>query len=73
MSPATEGEPEMTECVILFRNPHNGAVGFVSKGDTDVDPEEIMTYPHRDAAIAEIDNVPILKVAPFQIVELEDL
>jgi hypothetical protein len=58
----------IVECVILFRNPYNNSVGFVSKEDG-----EIEVFPHVDAAMEAVETVPILRAAVYQIVELDDL
>ena len=57
----------MSACVILFRNTTNNRVGFVSDGEGD----EIATFPDFDAALAATQDVLILLVYPWQIVELE--
>lgn len=56
------------DCVILFRNTHNGEVNFVS--DTD---GELVVFANRDEAIETADKVPILEAFPYQIVELDEL
>ncbi len=61
----------MTECVILFRNTGNGKVGFVSESEEHSD--NIATFQHREAALAAVPEVPILRAFPYQIVELDEL
>jgi hypothetical protein len=61
----------VTECVILFRY-DNGRVDFVHEGDDD--PPRMAIYPNRDTAIeSALNTVPICRVVPYQVVELEDL
>lgn len=58
------------ECVILFRNTGNGAVGFISDGD------EIAVFKDRVEAsefAQSTDCPPVLDAYPYQIVELDDL
>ena len=57
------------ECVILFRNPGNKIIGFVGDGDSD----KIMVYRDYEAALRDVPNIPILRVAPYQIVECDEL
>lgn len=57
------------ECVIIYRNKQNGAVGYVSDGDSD----KIAVYNDRDGAMRDVPKIPILRVSRYQIVELEDL
>jgi hypothetical protein len=58
-----------SECVIIFRNPHNRVIGYVSDGDGD----KIAVYRDHDKAVRDVENIPILRVARYQIVELDDL
>jgi hypothetical protein len=58
----------MLECVILFRNPTTEKVGFIHDGNG-----EIKVFDNRDDAIASVDAIPILQVALYQIVELDEL
>jgi hypothetical protein len=57
------------ECVILFRNTQNAAVGFIADGD------EIAVFPNEDAAIdfARDGNSPVLRAFPYQVVLLDEL
>lgn len=57
------------ECVIIYRNPWNKMIGYVADGDSD----KIAVYRDRDSAEHDVPNILILKAAPYQIVELEDL
>lgn len=57
------------ECIILYRNTGNGAVGYVSDGDGD----KIMVYRDQEAAIRDVPNIPILQAFPYQIVMLDEL
>lgn len=57
------------ECVILFRNTSNGAVGYISDGESD----KIAVYHDEESAIRDLPNIPILKAYPYQIVPLEEL
>lgn len=57
------------ECVILYRNPWNKKVGFVSDGDSD----EIQVYANNEAAERDAPNIPILRAAPYQIVSLDEI
>ena len=64
----------MMECVILFRNPNNDAVGFISRsGEEDNYPNEIEVFESRDEAIELALSHPLLKHWPYQIVELDEL
>lgn len=58
------------ECVILFRN-KNGRVGFISEDD----PDRIAVFQDREDAIkfATSGNSPVLRVFPYQIVDLDEL
>ncbi len=58
------------ECVILFRNPSNGSVGFISKTTK---PDEIEVFPHIDDAVELAQEHFLLRAWPFQIVELDEL
>lgn len=60
----------MSECVILFRNTSNNAVGFIQ---TDKGEGEIEVFPHMDAAIECADRHMMLRAYPFQIVELDEI
>lgn len=57
------------ECVIIYRNKQNGAVGYVSDGDGD----KIAIYKTRDEALLDVPNIPILRVSRYQIVVLDHL
>lgn len=57
----------MYECVILFRNTMNDTVGFVG------DDDKMAVFPNRDAAIEATTFVPVCRVFPWQIVELDEL
>lgn len=57
------------ECVILYRNPGSGGVGYVSDGESD----KIMVYTDHDAALRDVPNVPVLRAWPYQIVVLDEL
>ena len=59
----------MMDSVILFRNSHNGRVGFVSD---DVDGE-IAVFPDRDAAIDAAMRIPCCQAFPYQVIELDEL
>ena len=61
----------MTQCVILFRNPGNGAIGFIGGGG--YDGEDIEVFPNLDAAISVALEHPLLKAWPYQIVECDEL
>ena len=57
------------ECVILFRNPRTGAVGYIR-------PENeygSMAFPDREAAIKVSMEHPLLQKWPHQVVELDEL
>lgn len=56
------------ECIILFRNPSNRSVGFISKENG-----ELEVFKDRQEAIDLGCTHFLLKSFPFQIVELEDL
>jgi hypothetical protein len=58
----------MTECVILWRNTQNDAVGFISNSEGDIE-----VFANRDEAIALALDHPLLRAFPYQIVELEEL
>lgn len=56
------------ECVILFRNTQNGRVGYVGDGD------EIAVFTDYDEAVsAALNDVPICRAFPWQVVELDEL
>lgn len=57
------------ECVILYRNPRNKAVGYVSDGDGD----KIMVYATEELAERDVPNIPILRAFPYQIVPLDQI
>ena len=57
----------MSACVILFRDTTTNRVDFVM----DVLAGGIATFPDFDAALAATQDVLILLVYPWQIVELE--
>ena len=59
----------MNECVILWRNPQTGRVGFIS----DDSGSEIAVFPTRDHAIELAREHTILRAFLYQIVELEEL
>ena len=58
----------MNECVILWRNTQNNAVGFISSDDG-----EIEVFKNRDEAIDLAIKHPLLRSFPHQIVELDEL
>lgn len=58
------------ECVILFRNAQNGVVGFVGQ---EGDPDKMEVFDDMEDAIRASERVPILRVFPYQIVELDEL
>jgi hypothetical protein len=58
------------ECVILYRNPSNGKVGFIGGDDED---HVVAIFGSRDAAIRIADRMPICRAFPWQIVELDEL
>ncbi len=60
----------MTDCIIVFRNPRNGAIGIIREDDDSDDP---FVLPDRDAAIAFAQSHPLLRAWPFQILELDEL
>lgn len=61
------------ECVILFRNPWNGVIGYIS----DVDPfgesidDQIAVFRNYDEASEFASTHALLKIAVHQIIELE--
>jgi hypothetical protein len=58
----------MMECVILFRNTGNGAVGFIG------DDGEIAVFEREEAIeFALSGDSPALRAFPYQIVELDEL
>jgi hypothetical protein len=59
----------MTECVILFRNPSNGKVGFIQ---TDALEGEILVLDEEDAIKLAQDHA-LLKHWAHQIVKLDEL
>lgn len=60
----------MDHC-ILFRNPQNNIVGFVSDAEDD---DIIAIFPDEDAAIEAAENVPVIQAGwPYQIVCLDEL
>lgn len=58
------------QCVILWRNTQNGAVGFISDEHRD---GEIAVFESYEEAEALADTHHLLRAFPFQIVLLEDL
>lgn len=56
------------ECVILWRNTQNGAVGFISNEEGDLE-----VFANRDDAVSCALNSSLLQAFPYQIVELEEL
>lgn len=58
----------MLQCVILYRNPANDLVGFISN-----EIGEIATFPNRDDAIKLIEKHPLAHAFATQIVELDEL
>lgn len=56
------------ECVILWRNTQNGAVGFISNEEGDLE-----VFANRDDAGSFALNSGLLQAFPYQIVELEEL
>lgn len=59
----------MTQCVILWRNTQNDKVCFIGEDDGD----NIAVFDHHDAAVAAVPGIPVLRVFPYQIVELDEL
>lgn len=57
------------QCVILYRNSANKAVGFVS----DESGENIAVFKDSDEADDVAHSVPICQAYPYQIVELTDI
>jgi hypothetical protein len=55
------------ECVVLFRNTLNGVVGFVG------DDDKPTVFANSDEAIEACKTVPICRIYPYQIVELDEL
>lgn len=58
------------DCVVLFRNPSNGAVGFICKEDGS---DSLLVFPNEDAAVAMALEHYMLRVWPYQIVVLDEL
>ena len=58
------------ECIIVFRNPGNGAIGIISKDDDSGNP---FVFYHRDAAIEFALKLALLQAWPYQLVELDEL
>lgn len=56
------------DCVILFRNPSNGRVGFIS--DEDGEPTVFFNF---ERAVDCADSHPLLQAWPYQIVECDEL
>lgn len=64
------GQPDpFPQCVILFRNTQNGAVGFVSDGESD----RIAVFDSEEQAEREAPGITICRAFPYQIVRLEDI
>ena len=57
------------DCVIMFRNPSNGMVGFIYGEEID----QPLVFKHMDDAIAFAEGRPMLHAWPYQIVELGEL
>ena len=57
------------ECIIIFRNPWNKRVGFITDGDG----EDPMVYADEDHAQRDVPNIPILRAASYQIVPLDEI
>lgn len=55
--------------VILFRNTRNGCVGFV--GDGDGEEDKLAIFDSLAEAEEAAERVPICRVYPYQIIELE--
>ena len=58
------------ECVILFRNPHNGAVGYIKP---DEDKIGSLSFPNFEAALKVVEEHETIRAWPYQIVELDEL
>lgn len=54
--------------VIIFKNTLNGKVGFVSEDDNG---NNVAVFSSYEKAFDAVDNVPICRAYPYQIVELE--
>jgi hypothetical protein len=52
--------------VIVYRNTRNGSVGFVTDNNG-----EIAVFDNLDLAVTAAETTPILRVYPFQIIELD--
>ncbi len=57
------------ECIIIFRNPSNGAVGFIHGEE----PDQPLVFKHMDEAVAFADGRRLLQAWPYQIIELDEL
>lgn len=58
----------MSDYVILFRNGKNGKVGFVSAED---DEDSLAVFVEYDEAVRAADKVPVCRIYPWQVVELD--
>ena len=58
----------MSKCIIVWRNPTNGRIGFISEDD---DSGELAVFLDEDAAKTCAREHPLLSHVSYQIVELE--
>ena len=58
----------MSKCIIVWRNPTNGRIGFISEDDR---PDELYVFLDENDAEKCARDHPLLSHVSYQIIELE--